>query len=434
MADAKQNWDSPSEEIDLLDYLHVVIKRRRMIVRNVLYAALLMIVLSLILPSRYEATTTLMPPDEQDASGLRGLLANTPAGLFDVPGVPATSAEVFVEILKSRTVAEGVLKRTYRYGGESRTLLDIWEAESLGRAIETLQSNSRISANEQGIVHISVELSDPELAAQVANAYVAELDRVNQQKSFSRAKNSRLYIEEQLKRTEANLKEASRALAEFQAEYKAVNLEEQTKVAIAKAGELKGAIIAKEVELEVALQTMKPDNPAILRLRKQLDELKSQYQHLQFGNAVAFEEQKDYFIPFSEVPEVGLRYAELMREVKVQETVWELLNRQYYSAKIQEARDTPTVQILDEAVPPEKRSSPKRRLLVIVGAFLAGVFSIFWAFILEYAERVREHEESYSKLRHIGEELRRDYREVQTALQKVIGSMKARVDRWRRRG
>jgi uncharacterized protein involved in exopolysaccharide biosynthesis len=409
-----------NNEIDLLDYLNVVIKRRRMILRNSFYAALAMAVISLVLPKTYTATTTLLPPEDSSKSGLQSLLANSPVSFFDLGGLGTSSADLFVEILKSRSVAEGVLQTKYAYKDTLQNLYEIWRMSSRDQAVKKLRGKTTVILNEQGIIQIAVELHHPELAAQVANAYVVELDRVNREKSVSKAKNSRAYIEAQLNVTEANLKKAATELAAYQSQFKALDLQEQTKVAIEKAGELKGTIIAKEVELQLALQIMKPDNPAVVRLQTELNELRKQFEHLQFGppadlragNSVAFEDKKDYFIPFSEVPEVGVRLAELLREVKVQETVWQLLNQQYYSAKIQEARDTPTVQVLDEAKPPERRTKPKRALLALVAGFLTFMFSVFWAFVLEYGERVRERQEEYQKLSRITGEIRADYEKV----------------------
>ncbi len=409
-----------NNEIDLLDYLNVIIKRRRMILRNAFYAALAMALISLVLPKTYTATTTLLPPEDSSKSGLQSLLANSPVSFLDLGGLGTSSADLFVEILKSRSVAEGVLQTKYAYRDTLQNLYEIWGMSSRDQAVKKLRGKTTVILNEQGIIQIAVELHHPELAAQVANAYVAELDRVNREKSVSKAKNSRAYIEEQLQITEANLKKAATELAQYQSQFKALDLQEQTKVAIEKAGELKGTIIAKEVELQLALQIMKPNNPAVVRLQTELNELRKQFEHLQFGNSVAFEDKKDYFIPFSDVPEVGVRLAELLREVKVQETVWQLLNQQYYSAKIQEARDTPTVQVLDEAKPPERRTKPKRALLVLVAGFLTFMFSVFWAFVLEYGERVRARQEEYQKLNHIAGEIRADYYKLKDTLRRFF--------------
>ena len=412
------------EEVDLFDYLNIILKHRRMIVRNIFVAVFVMAVISFFLPKTYTATTTLLPPDESSKNGLRGLLSNSPAAMLDIPGMPASSSEIFVEILKSRTVTQGVLATKYKYQGREKTLFEFLSGSNKTKAFDKLKERTVISANEQGVIQIDVELSSPQLAAQVARQYVACLDQVNQAKSLSRAKNSRIYIEQQLEVTNKNLKDAAQALADFQGKFKAVNLEEQTRVAIEKAGEIKGTIMAKEVELEVARQTMKKGNPVILRFQKELDELKKQFDHLQFGNTVPPGEKKDYFIPFSDVPEIGLQYAELIREVKVQETVWQLLNQQYYSAKIQEARDTPTVQVLDEAVPPEKRTSPKRKLILLVTAFLTFAFSIIGAFVMEFAEKIKTREMQSHKVHGMVSELKKDIRDLKQFVNRYLKKSK----------
>lgn len=419
MSESASNKNSYSEEINLLDYLGVIFKRRRMIIRNSLLAGLIMLVLSFLLPKTYTATTTLLPPGEGDQNGLRSLLLNSPISMFDVPGIPASSSDIFVEILKSRTVAEAVLSKKYKSEETGQDLYEIWDIENQTDALNELHEKSTIFANEQGMINISVEVHNAELSAQIANAFVEALDEVNREKSFSRAKNSRIYIEEQLKQTEVRLKKAATALADFQSQFRAVDLQAQTRVSIEKAGEIKGTIMAKEVELKVALQTLKRDNPIINRLQTELDELKIQFEHLQFGNSIPFEEQKDYFIPFADVPEVGSRLAEFLRDVKVQETVWQLLNQQFYSAKIQEARDTPTIQVLDAAVSPERRTRPKRKLLVVVTSFLTLVFSVFWAFGLEYVERNKE-EKDFQKMSGMVEELKADYNKLKKRILSVL--------------
>ena len=408
------------DEIDLLDYLAVIVKRRRMILRNTLAVGVLTLLVTLVLPKTYTASTTLLPPDDSGSTGLKGLLANSPASLLDLPGTGSTSSEIFVEILHSRTVGEGVLKTKYPFKGAERDLYEIWDVQSKEDALKRLRKNSQFSSNEQGVIKISVELRDPDLVARVARQFVAELDGVNQEKSLSKAKSSRLYIEEQLTATEQHLKKASEKLAAFQTEYKAVDLEEQTKVAIEHAGEIRGTIMAREVELEVAKQTMKPDNPVILRLQKEIDALRNQLGHLQFGNSVPFEQKKDYFIPFSDVPEVGLEFADLYRQVKVQETVWQLLNQQYYSAKIQEAKDTPTVQVLDEAVPPERKTRPRRTLWTLLMASFSMIVSVFAAFVMEYAEKVKKNQDEFRKVGELNEALKGDYREFKNQINKQI--------------
>ena len=232
MSETPSNKNSLSEEINFLDYFDVIFKRRRMIVRNSLLAALMMLVLSFLLPKTYTATTTLLPPGEGEQNGLRSLLLNFPISMFDVVGIPASASDIFVEILKSRTVAEAVLSKKYKSEETEQNLYEIWDIENQTDALDALREKSTIFANEQGIINISVAVHNAELSAQVANSFVEALDQVNREKSFSRAKDSRIYIEQQLKKTEVDLKNAGTALADFQSQYKAVDLQAQTRVSI----------------------------------------------------------------------------------------------------------------------------------------------------------------------------------------------------------
>lgn len=418
---------APDNEIDLLDYLNVLVGRRRMIVRNTLVAAILAAIVSLILPQKFQAVTTLLPPDDRDNSLLGTLVADGVLPLLGMPGGVTNGSLLFVEILRSRTVGEGVLQAGYSYRGRQQTLMEIWETDRLSDALRRLHASTRISSNDQGIVSIAVELNDPSLAAQVANRFVAELDRVNREKSVSRAKSSRIYIEEQLRLTQQDLEKAQQALADFQRRNKALSLTAQTEALIERAAEIKATIMALEVERDVLLKTHKPTSPQVLQTETRLAELRKQYKELQFGNGTAPGEddaEKDVFIPFTELPELGRHLANLTREVKVQEKVWELLTQQFHQAKIQEARDTPTVQVLDVAVPPEHRSRPKRKVMVLVAAFATLTFSIVWAFVGEYRQRVRQHWESSEKWERLVTQLRDDLDKVRQIRSRIFA-------RWR---
>jgi tyrosine-protein kinase Etk/Wzc len=412
------------QEIDLLDYLLVIVRRWKTIVRNVIITVFVVAVISFLLPNSYTARTTILPPDETNSAGLLSAFSNSPLSNMLLTETSTTS-DLFVEILKSRSVLDGVLQDKYivskrSTSADSLTLLEIFDLESLEKARKKLFKNVSVTASAEGIVQIDVELHNPQLAADVANGFVSHLDEVNKNKTSSKAKNSRIYIENQLKLTEDKLTTASEKLATFQEKYKAVSLEEQTKAAIEEAGVIKGNIIAKEVEIGVAEQMMKQDNVIIIKLRKELEELQKQYNYLQYGNDESLENKKEFYIPFADVPSVGLELANLLRDVKVQETVWQLLNQQFYQAKIQEARDTPTIQILDEAVPPEMRSKPKRKLLILIGSFLALLFSMFFVFAAEFLERLKTDKSSSGKMEEMLGKIQKDWQEIKNSLGSFI--------------
>ena len=396
-------------EIHLLDYLLVIMRWRWAILRNVVVAVIVVFLLSFLLPRKYTAVTTLLPPPEQESTSMSALLSDVKVPGITLPG-KTTSADIFVEMLRSRSVGERVLQRRFAVKGDSLTLLQIIGGKSIDSGLLEMRERAFFILSKKMFMTISVEMGDAQLAADVANAYVEELDRVNREKSVSRAKNSRLYIESQLRETQANLAAATHQLAAYQSGRRAVSLDEQVKASIAQSGEIKGRIIAKEIEINLMRQSMKPLNPQVVKAEQELAELQRMYSDLQIGAGGT--PPDDLFMPVADVPEVGVRLAVLMREVQVQETVWELLNSQYYQAKIEEARDTPTVQVLDRAVAPLWPSSPRRLLLTAVLGLLTGFVTIFYAFACQYARNLEARPDEKARWQELGHALRSDAAQV----------------------
>lgn len=412
----KENKVESQAEINFWDYIQVILKKRWLIIRNCILIFFLAIMISFILPAKYTAIATLLPPDQNRRPEILNAISPDPFTNLGILSGNST-AELFVQILKSRTVQQGVLERKYTNKEKKANLKEYFDIDSNEAALKKLNSVTNIQALPEGIISIAIELRDPELAAAVANAYVAELDSVNQAKSTSRAKSSRIYIENQLKLTKHRLEKADKALAEFKQNYKAISLEDQTRAAIEEAGKIKGQISAKEVELAVKLHVLKATHPEVITIKNELEELRKQYEKLQYGMKTApANEISEFYIPMAEVPDVALRLAELMREVKVQETVWELLNQQYYQAKIQEAKDTPTVQLLDKAVPPEFKSKPKRMFIVLLSVSMTFLISVFWAFFTEYLEKISQKADSLKKLRSAKNILEKDFIKIKQFL------------------
>jgi len=403
------NGASRPDEIDLLSLLTAVVHHRRMIVRNGLLAFCAFVIIVLIWPRTYIATTSILPPDTTEPDGISLLLNSTPLAGLALPR-PRSSSDLFAEILASRSVGEGVLRHPLTIDSTTTNLLGYWKPPKVVKALTRLYSQTTVSTTEQGIIVIDVEMDRPELAAQIANAFVAELDRVNNEKSISRAKNSRVYIEQQLQLTQAKLNASADSLRLFQERHHAVALPEQMRAAIEGVAEIKGTLIAKQVQLEVMQQSMRASNPAIVQLQAEVRELQKQYNDMQYGNKD--EKSKDYFPAFAEVPQIGQQLAALMREVKVQETIWELLNQQYYQAKIQEARDTPTVQVLDPAVPPEHHAKPKRLLIVLIGTIVVLIFSFLMAVMRFYTGQARRDTAEWEKWRGLASTLNNDLQQL----------------------
>jgi len=388
----QHNNDVKAEQIDLLDFLLALVNRRWMIVKTTFLAAVLALLLTFLIPKKYTATAILMPPAEGEKNSMLGVFSQVSVPGLSLPS-NTTSAEILVQILKSRAVGERVLNRFFHVENDTLPLYRILKAPSSDIACWGLPNIVAFTVSEQGFIAIAAKMHNPQIAADVANAFVTELDNVNQEKSVSRAKSSRIYIAEQLVETEKKLTEATERLALFQQQNKTIALEEQTKASIEQAGELKGQILAQEIQLGVMLKSMKSENPLVVQTRRQLEALNRRYQELQHGGSPT-SKNDDVFLPITDVPHVGVQLALLLREAKAQETVWQLLNQQYYQAKIEEARNTPTVQVLDVAVPPPFPSSPKRKMWVFVFAllgFFLGIVAVFFqAYVKQLESRPQE--------------------------------------------
>ncbi len=396
------------QTVDLLGLFETLFLQRWRIAKWTFCGALLLLITSIVIPPRYRGEISILPPDTS-SSPLTALASQIPLDAF--VKVPSPPSQLFVEMLRSRSVCARVVNKRYPIDGDTLDLVTLWGKEHLDFAIRELRKRTKIKTTESGLIVLSVDMETPELAAQVANAYAEMLDRVNQEKNVSRARNSRRYIEQQLRRTEEELRKASEALARFQQEHRLVALDEQARVAVERAGELKGKIIAKEIELGVLLKTMRADNPAVRQVQRELEEMKRRYNQLIVGGKTG-----DFLPALEQLPELSRELAQRLRQLKVQETVWQLLNQQYYQARIEEARDVPTVQVLDEAVPPIERVRPRRTAMTLAGALL-GAFACVLAILLQrVSERQRTDPNSADHWERIVNEVRADLRRIRRLL------------------
>jgi uncharacterized protein involved in exopolysaccharide biosynthesis len=380
------------DEVNLVDYWRVIWKRRRLIGGLFVSAVLTALVVSLLMPKIYESTATLLPSlESKDGGGLGALLAASGTGGaaqslgISLPGAPATPNDIFVAMLKSRIMADEVIKRF--------NLMDLYEKKTMQDTRKALEGDTRITVAKEKVIKITVEAKSPPLAADIANFYVSNLDRLNRTLNVSKAGQNRAFIERRLAETQVNLVKAEETLKEFQTRNKTVAVEAQSKAMIEAAATIQGQIMAQEVQLQVMSAYLSPDNPELSRVRSSIEELKKQLYLLESGKGGKGMLPGDRLHPaMVTVPGLALEYGRLMRELKVQETLYTLLTSQNEQAKIAEARDTPTVQVLDPAIPAEKKSKPSIRLNMLIAGVLALFVGIFVAFFLEYLERLRSRE------------------------------------------
>jgi tyrosine-protein kinase Etk/Wzc len=379
------------DEINLLDLWRVIRKRWKIIAVIFWTAVVAAAVVSLLMTPIYQAKATLMPVESsgsQMSAALRSL-GSLPFVGGMVPGIAGASGDKLVAVLKSRTVAEDVIKALDLI----RMLFEEPQDEppTLQDAVRVLSEGmTEITDDKKGLISIAVEYKDPELAAAIANRYAVALQLFLSENALSMAKRNRIFIEDQLHTVKAELQEAEEAMMTFQTDKKIVAMDAQTEASIKALAELKAQVTAKEVELGVLKQVATPTNPDVIRVEDQLRELRKQLAMLETKGA---NPEADAFPSLSVAPELGLQYIRLKRDAVTQQKVFELLTQQLEIAKIEEAKEDIAFQVIDTAIPPEKRIKPKRKLNVMLAGVVSLFAGIFLVFFLEYLENMKKREE-----------------------------------------
>ncbi len=380
---------SMEDEINLLDYWRVIRKRWKIIGVIFFTAVVVAAVVSLLMTPIYQAKATLMPIESsgsQVSAALRSL-GNLPFVGGMVPG--GASGDKMIAVLKSRTVAEDVI-HTLDLINVLFEEPDPEEPPTLQDTVRALSGMTEITDDKKGLISIAVEHKDPQLVADIANQYTGALQRFLSENALSMAKRNRMFIEGQLEKVKDEMQEAEEALKCFQTNKKIVAMDAQTEASIKALAELKAQITAKEVELGVLKQFATSNNPDVIRIKDELRELKKQLAMLEKKGS---NPEADAFPSLSEAPELGLQYIRLKRDAVTQQKVYELLTQQYEMAKIEEAKEDIAFQVIDPAIPPEKRIKPKRRLNVMLAGIVSLFAGIFLVFFLEYLENLKKREE-----------------------------------------
>ena len=379
------------DEINLLDYWRIVMKRWKIIAGIFVISVVTAAIISLLMTPIYQAKATLMPV-ESSGGRLSGALQNLSSLPFVggmVPGIGGASATKLVAVLKSRTLAEDVihaLNLTRIFFKDKKD-----KPPSLEDAVESLTDITKIADDKKGgVISISVEYKDPKIAADIANHYTTVLQKFINENTLSMAKRNRIFIEDQLEKVKRELKEAEEAMKSFQTDKKIVAIDAQTEAAIRVLADLKAQITAREVQMGVMKQFSTAANPDVLRIKDELRELRKQLTMVESkrGNP------ETMALPsLSESPALGLQYIRLKREALIQEKVFELLTQQYEMARIEEAKEDITFQVIDRAIPSEKRIKPKRRQMVMLAGAVSLFAGVFLVFFLEYAANLKEPKE-----------------------------------------
>lgn len=349
-----------SETLRLIDLLESLARHRRRIVTITLASAVLAAAVSLILPRWYRSQATVL--GQEEATQNRRIMTTVRA--LALPGmrqnITSQSPETFLAILESRTLRERIIHRF--------NLARAMRVKGMDAALAEMRRRVKVDLEDTGAITVRVEDRDRQRAADIANAMVAELDSMNVELRIYRARRARQYVEKQLADTRIWLTALEDSLASFQEQNLVVSMDEQAKAAV----EAAAALQAKAMELRIRRGVLAgyalESNPEFRAVTRELSEVE--------GQILRFERGGGDDPSFAGMPALGVRLSRLLRDVKIGETLLAFLTQEFEDARLEEAKDTPVVQILDRAVPADVRARPRRSLIVVSATAIAFLLAL----------------------------------------------------------
>ena len=352
-------------EFDLLDLLLVIAERKKTIILATLIGGLITTGLVFLMHPVFTAKAVVLPPQQgQSSAGLLTQLGN----LASLTGLGSTAAkdpnDLYMAVLQSNTVEDGLIKRL--------NLMAAYKVKTLSRARLKLADSSKFVSEKGGMISISVKDGDPRRAAQIANAYVDELHDINSRLVIGEAAVRRNFFAQQLALEKDRLTDAEIALQQTEEKTGAISPVGQTGVVISQVASLQAQIIGREVQLD-ALRTSSTDqNPDVIRLNNEIAGLREQMRALE--SVKKGRKPGDISLSSRSLPEYQVAYLRKQRDVQYHTLIFDLIARQFEAARLDEAKASPLIQVLDPAEPPERKSGPFRALWLLVGLILGFIF------------------------------------------------------------
>jgi capsule polysaccharide export protein KpsE/RkpR len=280
-----------------------------------------------------------------------------------------TTGDLFVGILQSRSVEDDVISKF--------DLRKVYGDKRWDDARKDLARRVNIGTDRKsGIITIEVSDRSPQRAQQMGQEYVSVLNQVVTTLNTSSAHRERVFLEERLNGVQQDLESAEQDFSQFASKNTTIDLQAEGKAMIEAGAMLAGQLVAAQTELEGLRQIYTNNNVRIRSVQARVDELRRQLEKLggqAGGDPAAGQDAGALYPPIRKLPLLGVRYADLYRRTKVQEAVFETLTQEYELAKVQEAKETPSVKVLDPADFPERESFFSRLLIIFGGTLVAAV-------------------------------------------------------------
>lgn len=385
--------------------------RRRLLGKALLYGLAISLAIAFLIPTEYESTTKLMPPDQQGSAletlasmAGQGGASRALAGLGGLLGMK-TTGDLFVGVMSSETVQDDLISKF--------DLRKVYGKKRWKDARKKLASRTDLSVDKKSeIIKIGVTDKSPQRAAAMAREYVDELNRLMATLNTSASHRERVFLESQLTQVKQNLEASEKQFSQFASANEALDVPEQGRAMLNASSQLQGQLIAAQTELQGLRQIYTDNNVRVRETQARINELQRQLGKLRgdAGDSAGGDPSDALAYPsIRKLPQLGVSYADLMRETKVNEAVFEALTQQYEAAKVAEAKDLPTVKVLDPPLVPEQKSFPPRTIITIAGGLLALGLAIGWILVCERWKQVDPHDPGKSFALRVAADLNGDF-------------------------
>lgn len=378
MNENKPNPQPDEIEINLFDYLIVILKHKEFIIKSTLAVTFLAAIISLLIPSSYLSETKILPPQSGNSS-MASLMASQMGGLGISPaafGVKTTN-DLYIALLKTRGVTDFVTDKL--------DLMKSYKLNSRANMRNLLVGGLTVRDDKKsGIVTIGFEHHKPQMAADITNAFVEGLQHFNNNLAVTEASQRRLFFEEQLKNAKENLIRSEESLKSFQQRTGTIKIDDETKAVMGTVAAMRAKVSAKEVELRVMKAYATAQNPDMQRLQTETAALKEELLRLESKTSM----DDDSVPTIGKMSTLGTEYVRKMRDYRYNEALYEIFIKQFEAAKIDESKDAALVQILEKAEAPEKRFKPQRKGIVVRAFFFTLFLAVVFVVLKDYSKNI----------------------------------------------
>jgi len=361
--------ETGKKQVKFSDYIYILYKWRKLLFINMFLIVALATVYSFLIPKKFKATSIVMVSqnNSDNMSGLSSLIGGGGFGSVGAQlfGKTSPSQDIIFGILKSRTSLTNVINKfdLMKYYGIDDGNID--------KALKTFSNDIAFEPTDNGMIEVSAINEDPYLSSKIANYFVQIADSINIELNIEQARNNRIFIEQRYLKNISDLRKAEDSMYNFQKRYGIYAVPEQLEASVKMAAQIESNFVQQELLADLLEQQFGNKFPLYLETVKQLEFLKEKVMELKKSSELSY--PSNVLFPFSKIPDISLNYFRMFREIEIQSKIMEFVLPMYEQAKVDEQKSTPSLIILDEAVPPQLKYSPKKAFIILVFFFL-GLF------------------------------------------------------------